>query len=281
MKTLKFIFFFFCMISALSVWSQNTYSTDYEIRYKVNYSLDSLNFSHSSSGTLFLFTGNEYGVFMNGQKAEAEKRKAEMERQMRSGNYSVNLEPTDTDFPKTLYKNLQTGEVIAADFIGENYAYPDPGTPLLWEIKDSVQTILDYPVQKAVTSFAGRDYIAWFTTEIPIPDGPYVFSGLPGLIVQLHDTRKHYNFLLESVQKLPEPKVWEIENGTKIVTKSDFKELRKKALENAMAEQARMFEQSDDVQISVSVDGREVNAAEFRKMMKEIRERRNNPIELK
>lgn len=281
MKIIKLIFLFFCMIPALSVWGQNTYSTDYEIRYKVTYSLDSLNFGHLSNGTLFLFTGNEYGVFMNGQKAEAEKRKADMERQMRSGNYSVNLEPTDTDFPKTLYKNLQTGEVIAADFIGEDYAYPDPGTPLLWEIKDSVQTLLDYTVQKAVTHFAGRDYVAWFTTEIPIPDGPYVFSGLPGLIIQLHDTRKHYNFLLESVQKLPEPKVWELEKVTKMIAKSDFKELRKKALENAMAEQTRMFEQSDDVKISVSVDGREVNAAEFRKIMKEIRERRNNPIELK
>lgn len=33
--------------------------------------------------------------------------------------------------------------------------------------------------QKATCDFAGRKWIAWFTTEIPIQDGPYKFYGLP------------------------------------------------------------------------------------------------------
>jgi GLPGLI family protein len=31
---------------------------------------------------------------------------------------------------------------------------------------------------KATTEFAGRTYVAWYTTEISIADGPYKFYGL-------------------------------------------------------------------------------------------------------
>ena len=32
---------------------------------------------------------------------------------------------------------------------------------------------MNYTVHKATTTYAGRDYEAWFT-EIPINDGPYI-----------------------------------------------------------------------------------------------------------
>lgn len=53
-------------------------------------------------------------------------------------------------------------------------------------------TILDYKCHKALTSFRGRDYVAWFTLDIPISNGPWKFGGLPGLILQVSDSKKHY-----------------------------------------------------------------------------------------
>jgi GLPGLI family protein len=58
---------------------------------------------------------------------------------------------------------------------------------LEWKILPDQQKIGEYKVQKATTSFGGRDWTAWFTTDIPIQDGPYVFYGLPGLIVKIED----------------------------------------------------------------------------------------------
>ena len=46
--------------------------------------------------------------------------------------------------------------------------------------------------QKATTTFAGRTYTAWFTTEIPLPYGPYKFGKLPGLILRVQDTDKQF-----------------------------------------------------------------------------------------
>ena len=51
-----------------------------------------------------------------------------------------------------------------------------------------------YSAQKAVAEFGGRVWTAWFTKEIPLSDGPYKFSGLPGLIVKLEDDKGDYKF---------------------------------------------------------------------------------------
>ncbi|CAH0172502.1 GLPGLI family protein [Chryseobacterium sp. Bi04] len=48
-----------------------------------------------------------------------------------------------------------------------------------WKISDEKEKILEYTTQKATAIFAGREWNAWFTTELPVSDGPYKFCGLP------------------------------------------------------------------------------------------------------
>lgn len=70
-----------------------------------------------------------------------------------------------------------------------------------WKIEDKDSLLLGYRCQKATFSFAGRSYVAWFTPEIPINDGPYKFAGLPGLIVKISDTKGQHCFTLTSIRK--------------------------------------------------------------------------------
>lgn len=63
-----------------------------------------------------------------------------------------------------------------------------------WNITDSVKVSHTLSLQKATTRFGGRNWVAWFSKEIPIPYGPYKFNGLPGLIMELYDTKKDYYF---------------------------------------------------------------------------------------
>jgi len=59
-----------------------------------------------------------------------------------------------------------------------------------WDITEETKMIGIYKVQKATAHFRGRDYTAWFTSQIPLPYGPWKLVGLPGLILEAYDTDK-------------------------------------------------------------------------------------------
>jgi GLPGLI family protein len=71
-----------------------------------------------------------------------------------------------------------------------------------WTIDHETQTVLSYNCQKATISFRGRDYIAWFTPDIPVPNGPWQFGGLPGLILKLYDTKENFVFECTGIENL-------------------------------------------------------------------------------
>jgi GLPGLI family protein len=71
---------------------------------------------------------------------------------------------------------------------------------LKWEILNDTLDILNFKTQKAKVNFRGRDYFAWFSTQIKVSDGPYKFHGLPGLILKIQSTDDKYTFEAYSVK---------------------------------------------------------------------------------
>ncbi len=69
-----------------------------------------------------------------------------------------------------------------------------------WELSADTSSINGVRCQKATTKIGNRVWTAWFTAEIPIPDGPYKFSGLPGLVIQVQDERMHWVFHLRDIE---------------------------------------------------------------------------------
>lgn len=71
--------------------------------------------------------------------------------------------------------------------------YSDSVPNIEWEfLPNDCISILGYECGKATAEFAGRKYTAWFTSEIPLPFGPYKFGGLPGLILKIEDAEKQF-----------------------------------------------------------------------------------------
>ncbi|WP_175620670.1 GLPGLI family protein [Chryseobacterium schmidteae] len=90
------------------------------------------------------------------------------------------------------------------EYIGDvNFYKIDEPVNMQWKILDSTKSINELKLQKAETNFGGRKWVAWFAQEIPISYGPYKFNGLPGLIVELYDTKKNYIFKLIKNEKIP------------------------------------------------------------------------------
>lgn len=81
----------------------------------------------------------------------------------------------------------------SASFDFSIYSYQQK-EELNWKIEEGSDTLLNYPCNKATLSYMGRNYEAWYTPEIPIFDGPWKFSGLPGLILKINDDENHFTF---------------------------------------------------------------------------------------
>lgn len=114
-----------------------------------------------------------------------------------------------------------------ADLSDNRYGYTEKDTGLIWELTNDTVTIQGLNCQKAIVNFGNRKWIAWFTNEIPISDGPYKFKGLPGLIVDIEDERGHWKFELVGIEKnnfqIPVFSLSDIE----WINKFDFFELKK------------------------------------------------------
>ncbi|MDR6514897.1 GLPGLI family protein [Chryseobacterium camelliae] len=97
---------------------------------------------------------------------------------------------------------IQYIERISSGFTPMSIAYNE--TPKFdWKILNEKEKIGAYNAQKATTEFGGRKWTAWFSTDLPFQDGPYKFSGLPGLIVKIEDEAKDYSWVLQGNKKVP------------------------------------------------------------------------------
>ena len=94
------------------------------------------------------------------------------------------------------YRNYPTGKSTYLDkVIREKFRITEPLEQPQWDIiADSTKQILDYHCQMARCKFKGRTWTAWFTTDIPLDNGPWKLCGLPGLILRAYDAKQQYIF---------------------------------------------------------------------------------------
>ncbi|MDR2234823.1 MAG: GLPGLI family protein [Chryseobacterium sp.] len=95
-----------------------------------------------------------------------------------------------------------------------------------WTVLPETKSIEGFKTQKAITRFGGRNWTAWFTTDIQIQDGPYKFCGLPGLILYIEDEQETHIFKLAGSQKFNEaPSLIDSKIKETFVTKEKFNQL--------------------------------------------------------
>ena len=78
--------------------------------------------------------------------------------------------------------NIQTTRTLAYH---KEFVYQTPKTE--FSIKPESKKIGSYTCQKALVNRGGRRFTVWFTTTVPIKDGPLGFFGLPGMIVAIEE----------------------------------------------------------------------------------------------
>ena len=123
----------------------------------------------------------------------------------------------------------------------KNYQYSEPFADFNWAIYEDTLTVCGYLCQKATCDFRGRIYTAWFSTEIPINEGPWKFGGLPGLILKIYDKDKKFVFECTGISNTRKPiKKHNYENYGKTSRKALLK-LRNNIYDNYFATAGLIF----------------------------------------
>jgi GLPGLI family protein len=199
----------------VQIKAQEILDTAYmECTYKYTYVNDTLNAKYSISlyptnvedPEMILLIGDDYSKFYSYNNYIYDstinsKSESELSDVLQNlGNLTQNYKRGESF---KIYKNYSDSTIIFTDRLMGPYKffYKEQMYLQKWKIEDETKEISDYKCQKATCTFRGRDYVAWFTREIPINEGPWKFSGLPGLIVQVYDMQEHYKFVLCSIRK--------------------------------------------------------------------------------
>ncbi|MEM5539399.1 GLPGLI family protein [Olleya sp. AS48] len=106
---------------------------------------------------------------------------------------------------KRNFVNLNTNKLSSTEnitFDSKTYLVTEALPKLDWDLNhpDTLK-IGTYMCNKATTNFRGRNYIAWYTNDIPITFGPWKFHGLPGLILDMYDQTHKYEWIVTKITK--------------------------------------------------------------------------------
>ncbi len=182
-------------------------SANLKITYTLAWKQDTNNLEQVRHEDMILLVGKKISLFMSknfytlgiiGRKAERESRLSEFF----DGGEMKNFR---TRYAYRIFKNYPTGRITYADKVMPSFLQYDEKLDVFeWQLTNKVDTIGDYVAHCAYTEYGGRNWIAWYTTDIPLSDGPYKFRGLPGLIIRLYDDQKHYTFDMKKMERSDE-----------------------------------------------------------------------------
>jgi GLPGLI family protein len=176
-------------LSLCSFGQQDGAHNNLKIAYELAFQQDSTSRGVKKE-TMFLFLGPQSSIFQSANqfyKDSLTLRRDKFGEKVQLGKY----------WSEFMFRIIKSGqkEMVVVDAIGDDlFSYREDPSAIRWDIRNDTATMSGFPCQKAVAVYAGREWIAWFTSEVPSSEGPYKFSGLPGLIVHISDTRQHYVF---------------------------------------------------------------------------------------
>lgn len=136
-------------------------------------------------------------------------------------------------YKKNVLKDFHAKTIFVQERISKNvYQYQEPIPQQDWLLTNEKTSLLGYLCKSAKLHFRGRNYVAWYTEEIPRNDGPYIFSGLPGLILKISDEQGNYDFSAVAIEKKKMDIYFRNENNIQLISREDFRKIQRNYFEN-------------------------------------------------
>lgn len=188
-KTLALFCYFFLL--KLSAQERKEYS--FEVNYKMTYKRDTLSNN---------FYSENFRLFFNSDESYYAASKIILRDSLTHTKEVLDLSKSMKLRTRYADQILKSDKETVSIFKYENafYGY-DIEDNSDWQITNNTKTIKGIECREATKTFLGRKWIAYFSESYPFPFGPYLFNGLPGLIIYVEDEQKTYQFVFGGIEK--------------------------------------------------------------------------------
>ncbi|MEO7046526.1 MAG: GLPGLI family protein [Ferruginibacter sp.] len=232
------------------LFSKNLFAADttyFSCKYKYIQQKDSTNTNSKADDVMILTMNNSSSLYYSYLRQLGNRNRDQyLENIVSSGSTEVNLGKDMEKITGQFFLNDESAVMridytkrqvnLTDKFSSENtFGYVDNLNSINWKIETTTDTILGQKCQMATTTFKGRNYIAWFAPGIPYNMGPWLFNGLPGLILKIADDKKQ--FLFECIElNTPESstKVFKPYENVQSVSKKKLREMKRLYTQNYM-----------------------------------------------
>ncbi len=197
-KTLQLLLILFIISSNYSQ------AQSYKFVYRLNFRTDSTKIEDIKTELFTLYLNENISVFASQNKILIDSLRSETKNNQSLGLLLIaNLSSVPrTKFRFVIFKNRQFKTCVTRQkVLSDNFEYEEPIDGFEWKFKNDTISLLGYKCKTASTKYCGRTYNAWYGEQVPVSDGPYKFTGLPGLIFKIVDLKNNFDFELIGIQK--------------------------------------------------------------------------------
>lgn len=151
MRNVRSLITFLCIVAPMLMFGQSTYRATYDLSYQI----DSTNVSSVQIERMILDFAEDVSVF----KSYATHMKDSI---LQSNNPNALFGIPKSDFRYKIYK---TNEQLISlyDYTAYKYELREDLPNLDWRLGAETKDILGYTCLSATTTFAGREYTAWYS----------------------------------------------------------------------------------------------------------------------
>ncbi|RZK64684.1 MAG: GLPGLI family protein [Pedobacter sp.] len=205
--------FFIALFSVLQSSAQNSDKTLARVRYTFKHVSDTTQRDQPRIENMLLVIGKNASLYTSYDKlmqGMALQRQLEEQIKNQSGSTNGNIQVNATS--KTGNRNPLTSvdyyyfakehKFITRERLFNSYLVEEDAPQIAWKIEKDTMSFSGIACQKATAKFKGRNWIAWYATELPFPSGPWKLNGLPGLIISAKDDKNEVMFEFAGIENV-------------------------------------------------------------------------------
>lgn len=193
-QRMKKIFLFIIALSFCIIARSQSY--EFTSHIKVDYEMY-LNFAGVQKYKATLYAGKSSSLFTNQWIQGQDDQEKNNTDQTLDHTPKLNIRDTTTYRIFTVSDSLYSLKKRLSD--KQRYYLKEQKPQFRWVMTNKTKMIENIKCHLATVTFRGRDYRAWYAPSIPIKYGPYKFSGLPGLILEIKDTENEVIFKAKKI----------------------------------------------------------------------------------